>query len=80
MFRRDSSGHVSVESFSRRVNLEHSLFGRFGPGFHRVAPRARSLGQPDEFCVVMKQIGLSKLLYKTLTAELNQLNWDRIVK
>ena len=36
MFRRDSSGNVSVESFSRRVNLEHSLFGRFGLGFHRV--------------------------------------------
>ena len=28
--------HVSVESFSRRVNLEHSLLGRFGLGFHRV--------------------------------------------
>lgn len=36
MFRRDSTGHVSVESFSRRVNIEHSLFGQFGLGFHRV--------------------------------------------
>ena len=33
MFRRDSSGHVSVESFSRRVNLEHSLLGQFGRVF-----------------------------------------------
>ena len=32
-FRRDSSGHASVEPFPRRVNLEHSLFGRLDSVF-----------------------------------------------
>ena len=69
IFRRDSSSLASVKSSARRVNIEHSLFGQFGLGFHRVKSQKGSWHLKAMRCPVSASSLLCRKILKRRGAE-----------